>query len=385
MNRISSLIVKNLSNILKKKPEGIHTPYFNKQEIIFTKSAIDSGYVSSVGNFVNKFEKLLSNYTGAKYVIAVNTGTSALHLALKCFDIGKGDEVLIPSLSFVATGNAVKYCNATPHFIDIEEKTLGIDPSKLENYLSRITKIVGSECINKKTKKKIKAIIPVHMFGHPCQIKKLKKIAKRFNLLLIEDAAEGIGSFFCNKHVGSFGDIGILSFNGNKTITTGGGGAVMTNNLKYAKKIKHISTTAKKNHPWNYNHDMLGFNYRMPNLNAALGCAQILKINTILKLKIKLARLYKQKFKNNKYFDFFDEPIRSKSNFWLQTIVLKNEYSSKKETIIKDLNLSGFPSRPAWSLIHQLSYFKNCPKMNLQCTINLFNRIINLPSGPDII
>jgi perosamine synthetase len=304
-----SQIVDILKKILGKGHHSLHEPYFCGNEWKYVKKTLDENYVSSIGSFVNKFEDQIKRFTKSKYAIPVVNGTEALHLSLVACGVNSNDEVLVPTITFVGTANAVTYSGATPHFVDSELETLGIDPIKLETYLEKITIKKGKFYFNKKTKRRIKAILPVHIFGNICKIDKILEIAKKYNLVVIEDAAEALGSFFKNKHAGTFGSIGCFSFNGNKILTTGGGGAIITNNKLLAKKIKHLSTTAKINHRWEYIHDEVGYNFRMPNLNAALGSAQIENLNKFLKSKRKLFNKYYDEFKyiTNKVEQLFEE------------------------------------------------------------------------------
>lgn len=381
MNFISKNIIELIQNSLNVKKANLHNPIFNTDEINELAKCIKSTFVSSVGKNIKLFEKKISKITNCENVISIVNGTSALDLSIKVLNIQTNTEIFVPSLTFIAPVNSILYNNCIPHFIDIDKSTLGINPDKLEIYIKKSFKFKNGYLINKKTKRKVSAIIPVHLFGHPLKIDKIIKIAKKYNLKVIEDAAEALGSFYKKKHLGTFGDLGVLSFNGNKIITTGAGGAILTKNKTLAKKIKHLSTTAKLDHPWNYIHDEIGYNYRMSNLNATLGLAQIKKINKILINKRKLFKIYEKNFKNNKYVDLFSEPSSSKSNYWFQTIIIKNEYSAYKEKILEDLNFKKIQSRPAWSLVHKLDKYKKYPKMDLRESVNLHNRIINIPSN----
>ena len=345
---------------------------------------MDSTFVSSVGKFVDRFENDLVNLTGAKYAVAVVNGTAALHVALKLAGVYPDDEVLLPALTFVATANAVTYCNAVPHFVDSEEMTLGIDPSKLRRYLSVNTRQDSDNCVNKKSGRIIRALVPMHTFGHPSNLEELIKICEEFNLVMVEDAAEAIGSYYKNKHVGTFGLIGTLSFNGNKTITTGGGGAILTNDGAIAQKAKHLTTTAKLPHPWEYRHDQIGFNYRMPNINAALGCAQLEQLPKKLELKRDLFNRYQNEFEKMDGVSIFKEPNNCKSNYWLQTLILEQEESTQQEVILNETNLAGLMTRPAWVLLNELAPFKHFPSMETETAKSLYTRIINIPSNVEI-
>jgi perosamine synthetase len=379
-------LLRNISNIFKNNFKGnieLHEPTLGYGELKILKKCVKNRDVSTSGSFTYSLEKVLAKKIRCKRVIATNSGTSALHLALISLDIKKGDEVLMPSLNYIASANACLYVGAKPHFVDVDIKTLGIDVKKLEKYLKNITYIKKNICINKVTKKKIKAIICLHTFGHPCEVDKIKKLAKKFNLRLIEDAAEGLGSYYKRRHVGTFGDVGILSFNGNKIITTGGGGAVITNNKSLANKIFKLSTIYKKKHKWKYEYDNLGYNYRMPSLNAAIGLAQMKKLNIFLKKKRNLFKKYEKKFINNQYFSLFQEPKNCKSNYWLQTILLNKKNVKFRDMIISKFRTNRIQVRPLWRPIHKSKYLSRMPKMNLDSTLNLENRIINLPSSPD--
>lgn len=359
----------------------LHEPNINKSDWNFVKECLERNFVSSVGNYVTEFENRLKKYTKSKFVAAVINGTSAIHLALSSLGANKEDEILLPSLNFVAAANAIKYCNSTPHFVDVEEQTLGVDPEKLDGYLRKILIRKKNYFINRATKKKIRFILALHVFGHPCEIIKIKKVVKKYNIKVIEDAAEALGSKYHNKHLGTFGDVGVLSFNGNKIITTGGGGAVLTNSKILADKIKKMSTTSKIPHKWKFEYSDLGYNYRMPGINASLGCAQMLKLPSYVKEKRKLYKKYESSFKSIKEIKILKEPKNAKSNYWLQTLILDKKISKYRDQILNNLNKSGYLLRPVWKPLHKLSYLKNCPKMKLSTTENLEMRIINLPSS----
>jgi perosamine synthetase len=359
----------------------LHEPDIRKEDWKFVKECLKRNFVSSVGNYVNEFEDKLKKYTKAKYVIATVNATSAIHLSLVVMGANENDEVILPSLNFVAAANAVRYCNSIPHFVEVEEETLGIDPIKLEKYLNKIVIKKNNNSFNKHTNKRIKFMMPLHVFGHPAKILKLKKIAKKFNLKIIEDAAESLGSTYKKKHLGTFGDIGVLSFNGNKIITTGGGGALLTNSLKIAKKLKYLSTTAKTPHRWKFEYSDIGFNYRMPGINASLGCAQMKRIKSYVNSKRKLFKKYKVGFDNLKDIKVFQEPKNARSNYWLQTIILDNKISYLKDKILEKTNNLGFSVRPVWKPLHKLNKFKSYPRMEMKVTNNLEKRILNLPSS----
>ena len=385
MNKISKELIKIFKTKFKFKSLYLHEPDLDKSEINYLKNCIINNEVSTQGKFVKKFEDKISKLTGAKYTITTNSGTSALHISCILMNIKENDEVLVPAFTFVGTVNAVRYCGAIPHFVDIEEQNLGINVKKLASYLNRVTIKKKNFCINKLTGRKIKVIIPVHIFGHPTKIVELIELARKFNLSIIEDAAEAIGSYYDNKHLGTFGDIGVLSFNGNKTITCGSGGAILTNNKNIAQKARHLISTAKIAHSYNYVHNQVGYNYRMSNLHAALGYSQIKRIKKILKNKRKLFSFYNKIFKKNLFFKLVNEPKKSKSNFWLQTILINEKYSKFIHQIIKDLNEQKIYVRPGWELMTNLNYFKNCPKMDVSIAEKICKRIINIPSSSFLI
>ena len=383
-SNIKKKILIAIKNITKNKSKKLHEPIFMGNEKKYLNHCIDTGYVSYKGKFVRIFENKIIKYTRSKFAIPIINGTSALHILLKIYNINSAHEVLLPSTSFVAVANAVLYCNSTPHFVDSEMSTLGIDPDKLRNYLTNTTKIEDNKCINKKTGKVIKALIAVHVFGIPCKILDLKKICKEFNLILIEDAAEAIGSFYKGKHLGLFGDAAILSFNGNKTITSGGGGCILTKNKKIAEAAKHLTTTAKLKHKWEYLHDQVGYNYRMPNINAAVGCAQLENIFRILRSKRKNFLHYKEFFKNEKNFFLLNEPDKCKTNFWLIALILKKPNLQLKNIVLSYLYKNGYECRPIWKPLHRLPMFKKNPRDNLLVTEKIYKSVINLPSSPFI-
>jgi len=360
---------------------ALHEPRFAGNELKYLQECIDTGWVSSVGKFVDQFEAMLAEYTGAKYAIAAVNGTAALHICLKLAGVTQGDEVLAPALTFVATANAVTYCGAIPHFVDSEEKTLGLDPHKLESYLAEIAEVRSDVCFNKLTGRRIKAVVPMHTFGHPVDLDPLIELCTRYKLELIEDAAESLGSYYKGRHTGNWGLASALSFNGNKVITTGGGGAILTNDGALAKLAKHITTTAKVPHKWEFYHDMVGYNYRLPNINAALGCAQLEQLPRFLESKRALASRYREAFKEIGGIRFFAEPDFAKSNYWLNVLLLDEDRAARRNDLLKITNDEGILSRPAWNLMHKLPMFKESPKMELSVAESLERRIINIPSS----
>lgn len=359
----------------------LHEPNFNGNEWAYVKECLDTGWVSSVGKFVDRFEENLATYTGVKRAVAVVNGTAALHICLLLAGVKAGDEVLMPALTFVATANAVSYCGAIPHFIDSEETTLGVDPRKLATYLKEIAELRGESCYNRLTGRRIKAVVPMHTFGHPVDLDPLCTLCRNFGIELIEDAAESLGSLYKGKHTGQWGRLSALSFNGNKTITTGGGGAILTNDEELGLLAKHITTTAKVPHRWEFCHDMVGFNYRMPNINAALGCAQLEQLPSFLTHKRALAVRYYQAFSGIKGVRFFTEPEFARSNYWLNTLLLDEELTGERDAILAATNDIGIMTRPAWTPMQRLHMFKDAPRMDLSVAENLAARVINIPGS----
>ena len=345
----------------------------------------DSTFVSSVGKFVDRFEADLARFTGAQHAVAVVNGTAALHIALKLSGVKVNDEVLIPALTFTATANAVTYCGAMPHFVDSEGRTLGMDTDKLRDYLHISTEQRAGHCVNRATGRIIRALVPVHTFGHPADLDGLLALAHECNIALIEDAAESLGSYYHDRHTGTFGRMGTLSFNGNKTITTGGGGAILTDDAELARHAKHLTTTAKLPHNWEYRHDEIGYNYRLPNLNAALGCAQLEQLPRRLASKRKLFTRYQDAFDPMVGVKLVEEPSACRSNYWLQTLLLDVDQESRRDQVLKATNDAGFMTRPAWVLLHEMTHFKDCPRMDLAGAESLSRRLINIPSSAGLI
>jgi perosamine synthetase len=376
-------IVATISSVLEELnvPRTLHQPLFQGHEWEYLKDCIDTGWVSSVGSYVDRIEQMLAEYTGAKRAVAVVNGTAALFIALKMAGVEPGDEVLIPALTFVATANAVAYCGATPHFVDSEYATLGIDPAKLDHYLGDIGAVDSDGTRNRFTGARIKAVVPMHTFGHPVDLDPLMELCHRWKLEMIEDAAESLGSFYKERHTGTFGRIGILSFNGNKIVTSGGGGALLFNNEAEAKLAKHLTTTARKPHKWEFFHDMLGYNFRMPNLNAALGCAQLEKLPDFLESKRKLALRYIEAFKNVPGVKVVKDSPFTKSNYWLNALLLDEEVASQRDAVLDATNENGIMTRPVWTLMHHLPMYENCPRMDLSVAESLEKRIVNIPSS----
>lgn len=372
-----------LSSVIGKSNRfiGLHEPTFQGNEWTYVKSCLDSGWVSSVGEYVDRFEKMLCEYTQIPYCSVTTNGTSALHVCLILMGVQQNDEVLIPALTFVATANAVSYCNAIPHFIDTCDLTLGIDVEKLASYLSEIAEIRNDVCINKYSQRPIRAVVVVHVFGHPADMQPLQVLCKKYHLKLIEDAAEALGSYYNGTHVGHFSDITAISFNGNKILTTGGGGAVLTADDLLAKRAKHIITTAKVMHAWEFMHDEVGYNYRLPNINAALGCAQLEQLSKFIDNKRNLCTKYIKAFEAVSYAEIFKEADFAKSNYWLNVLILKKADRAFIEILIDQAYQHNYGLRGLWKPLDQLPMYQNCPKMDLSHTHQMYDRIIALPSS----
>lgn len=362
----------------------LHEPTFAGNEWQYLKECLDSTFVSSVGKFVDRFESELAAYTGAQRAVAVVNGTAALHVALRLAGVRPGDEVIVPTLTFAATAAAVTYCGATPHFADSEARTLGIDPLALREYLADSTEVRAGQCINRATGNVIRALVPMHTFGHPVDIEAMLRVAADFRLALVEDAAESLGSTVEGRHTGTFGLLGTLSFNGNKTITTGGGGAIITNDLELARQAKHITTTAKVPHPWEFIHDQVGFNYRMPNINAALGCAQLEQLDGLIASKRRLYSRYAAAVADIPGVQMMHEPAGCVSNYWLQCLLLDEDIAGSRDDILAATNGSGLSTRPVWMPMHLLEPYRTCPRMDLTVAESLARCVINVPSSPGL-
>ena len=356
----------------------LHEPRFVGNEKKYLEECIDSTFVSSVGKFVDQFEVQVAKYTGTKYAIATVNGTAALHIALLMTGVERGDEVITQSLTFIATCNALSYIGAHPVFVDVDKDTLGLSPEKLDHFLAKNTEIINGECINKTTKRRIKAVVPMHTFGLPINIVELVNVCDKYGIDVVEDAAESLGSYYKGKHTGTFGLLGTLSFNGNKTITTGGGGMIITNNEALARKAKHITTTAKIPHRWDFEHDMIAYNYRLPNLNAALGCAQMESLPGFIENKRELAASYQNFFKD-KLLQFIYEPKETTSNYWLNALILSN--LEERNAFLEETNDNGIMTRPIWKLMNHLSIYGSAQTGNLENAMWLEERVVNIPSS----
>ncbi|MFI4918034.1 MAG: LegC family aminotransferase [Legionellales bacterium] len=361
---------------------SLHEPEFKGNELAYITECIETGWVSSLGKYVDSFEQRLAEYTGAKHAIAVVNGTAALHVALLLAGVKPLDEVLVPALSFVATANAVSHCGAIPHFVDSNAQTLGLDAERLLDYLNLISEPCAGGLRNRQTKRRIAAIVPMHTFGHPMDMDALLAVSSRFKIPIVEDAAESLGSFYRGQHTGTFGLLGTLSFNGNKIITCGGGGAILTNDTALARQAKHLTTTAKQPHPWLFYHDEIAYNYRMPNLNAALGCAQLEQLPDFLMRKRLLAGLYRQAFAGVDGIHFVDEPAHTQSNFWLNTVRVDACDVALRDALLTAAHQKGYACRPAWECLNQLPMYKNNPQADVSTALALQKSLCNLPSTP---
>jgi perosamine synthetase len=360
----------------------LHVPEFHGNERGLVIDCIDTGWVSSVGSYVNQFEQDVAAACETSYGVALVNGTAALEVAMKVVGVRPGDEVLMPALTFVATANAAYHLGAIPHFVDSATDTLGLDPASLYGQLSRIGEMRQGILYNRETGRRISCVVPMHVFGHPVDMDGLSAVAEEFALVIVEDAAEALGSRYGGRACGSFGRVGALSFNGNKIITTGGGGAIVTNDEDLARRAKHLSTTAKIQHPWAFEHDEPGYNYRLPNLNAALGVAQMVQLSERLEKKRRLAKRYIDAFAGFEGGAMFVEPTGAESNYWLNALVLSPETNDVvRDTLLDGLNAAGYMARPIWTLMHRLPFLTGAPRAPLQEAENLERRIINLPSS----
>jgi perosamine synthetase len=377
-------IIKKIREIFNAKENDfipLHAPNFRGNEKKYLNDCIDSTFVSSVGPFVDRAELDLANYTGSKFAIACSNGTSALHIALKLCNVEQNDLVITQPFSFIATVNAISYCGATPVFIDIDEKTLSLSPEKLKAFLESECHLENNICIHTKSNKAIKACVPMHTFGFCAEIDKIIDICNNYFIDVVEDAAESLGSFYKGKHSGIFGKFGTISFNGNKTITSGGGGVILTQDEDLAKKAKHLTTQAKVPHAWEFFHDQIGYNYRMPNINAALLCAQLEQLPAFLAEKRTLTEQYTKLFSHFKDIQFLKEPNEQHSNYWLCAILLPSK--EDRDVFLKLANENKTMCRPGWELLFTLPMFENnCVMTDCSTAINIQARLINIPSSP---
>ncbi|HBB01246.1 MAG TPA: aminotransferase DegT [Porphyromonadaceae bacterium] len=357
----------------------LHVPTFRGNEKKYLNECIDSTFVSSVGKFVDRFEEMMVEYTGTQKAVVCVNGTNALHMAMLLVGLEREDEVITQALTFIATCNAISYIGAHPLFIDVDKDTMGLSPDAMEAWLKENAAINGESCYNKRTGRRIKACVPMHTFGHPVHLDKLVEVCNRYHIELIEDAAESLGSFYKGKHTGTIGKIGAISFNGNKTITTGGGGMLLFQDEKLGNFAKHLTTQAKVPHRWEFEHDHIGYNYRMPNINSALGCAQLEEIDHILANKRETAEKYKQFFSDKENIQFFTEPEGSKSNYWLNAVLLNDKEAQLK--FLEYTNDHAVMTRPVWELMNRLPMFKDCETDGLENTVWFADRVVNIPSS----
>jgi len=380
MTMIADTVADGIAAVLKG-PAALHEPTFAGREWDYVKDCLDSGWVSTAGDYVERFEAMLADFTGVAHAVATVNGTAALHTALKLIGVQAGDEVIVPTLTFVATANAATYLGAVPHLADCEERTLGLDATKLAAHLETVAEPANGARRNRATGRRIAAVVCMHTFGHPVDLDALVRVCERFGVPLIEDAAESLGSYYKSRHTGNHGRLSILSFNGNKTVTTGGGGAVLTNDDGLAKAARHLTTTAKTPHKWEYAHDQAGFNYRLPNLNAALGCAQLERLPDLLARKRRLAEAYDAAFAGRNGVRFFREPDFARSNYWLNALLLDRDVADDRDAVLERTNARGFMTRPAWTPMHRLPMYDDCPRMDLGAADDLYRRLINIPSS----
>ena len=362
-------------------PPTLHQPLFTGNERAYVMECIDTGWVSSVGSYVDRFETMIAEFTGAALAVAVVNGTAALQVALTICGVKPEDEVLVPSLTFVATANAVRYCGAVPHFVDVENRTLGLDADKLNTHLGEIAYIEDGVTKNRRTGATIRAMVPMHTFGHPVDLDALAEVGGRWRLDVVEDAAESLGSYYKGRHTGTFGRVGVLSFNGNKIVTTGGGGALLFKDSEDGKLAKHLTTTARVPHRWEYFHDMVGYNFRMPNLNAALGCAQLEQVDSFVERKRELAKEYLAAFANMPGVKIYREPEFARSNYWLNALVFDDDHANQRDAVLTATNDGGVMTRPIWTPMHKLPMYAECPRMDMSVTESLERRVINIPSS----
>jgi perosamine synthetase len=364
------------------RPVELHEPRFGARERELVLDCIDTNWVSTAGKYVARFEEMAAAATGSRHAVAIVNGTAALHAALLLEGVKPDDEVLLPSITFVATANAVSHASAVPHFVDSTWDTLGLDPAALEAHLDAIAVRRSGAWVNRQTGRRLRAIVPVHVFGHPVDMVALAAVAARYDLVVVEDATESLGSTLNGKGCGTFGHSAVLSFNGNKVVTTGGGGMILTNDEAHARHARHFTSTAKKAHAWAFDHDEVAYNYRLPNLNAALGCAQMERLPEVIEAKRVLAERYLRAFSDFPWAHIYREPGRSRSNYWLNTLVLDRECATECDRLLKALHDHGIRARPLWTPMHRLPMYRDCPRSPLPVAEDMHARCINLPSSP---
>jgi perosamine synthetase len=381
---LAQAVTERVRTVVGAQRAALHEPSFQGNEWAYVKECLDTGWVSSVGSFVDRFERDLAAYTGAAHAVVVSNGTSGLQVALQLAGVMPGDEVVIPALSFVATANAVRHCGAWPHFADVDSATLGLGVPALADHLDTVLEQRDGVSVNRHSGRRVAAIAPMHTFGHPMDMPALMALAERHGIAVVEDAAESLGSFIAGRHTGTFGVCGMLSFNGNKIVTTGGGGALITNDAQFARRAKHLTTTAKQPHAWAFVHDEVAYNYRMPNLNAALGCAQLEQLPHFLRAKRALTRRYADAFADLPQARLFLERPGTEVNYWLQTLILEPGVADQRDAVLAATNEAGLMTRPVWELLNSLPMYRDCVSMPLPVATDLARRIVNLPSSPQL-
>ena len=382
---LAQSVCQRIRKLVGDQRVALHEPSFKGNEWLYVKECLDTGWVSSVGSYVDRFEHDLAAYTGAKHAVVVSNGTSGLQVALQLAGVEPGDEVFLPALSFVATANAVRHCSAWPHFVDLDARTLGLSVPALADYLDFVLERRNGLNFNRHNGRRLAAIVPMHTFGHPVDMPALMALSEKFQIPVVEDAAESLGSFIEGQHTGTFGLCGMLSFNGNKIVTTGGGGALITNDAQLARRAKHLTTTAKQPHKWAFFHDEVAYNYRMPNLNAALGCAQLEQLPAFLLAKRQLAERYLNAFRDLPQVRMFLERPNVRANYWLQTLILEPEAADERDNVLTATNEVGLMTRPVWELLSKLPMYQECASMQLSVSEDLARRIVNLPSSPQLV
>ena len=382
---LAQTITERICRVTGGAKVALHEPSFQGKEWAYVKDCIDTGWVSSVGSYVDRFERDLAEVTGARHAVVVSNGTSGLQVALEVSGVARGDEVILPALSFVATANAVVHCGAIPHFADSEMATLGLGVAALADHLAAIAERRDGACVNRLTGRRIAAIVPMHTFGHPVDMPALMDLALRHGITVVEDAAESLGSLIDGRHTGRHGLCAMLSFNGNKIVTTGGGGAIITDDSALARRLKHLTTTAKQPHKWAFFHDEVGYNFRLPNLNAAMGCAQLEQLPGFLAAKRELTQRYTQAFAGMPGASLFIERDGTRANYWLQTLILDREQAHLRDAVLTATNDAGQMTRPVWELLTRLPMYQACPGMDTPVARDLAARIVNLPSSPQLV
>jgi len=385
-NADTDLVSRVLAAIRRVVPESgaavaLHEPEFAGREWDYVRDCLDSGWVSSAGTYVERFERALAERCGVSEAIATVNGTAALKVALQVAGVAPGDEVLVPALTFVATANAVTYLGAVPHFVDSETSTLGVSPAALEDWLRVACERVSGALRNRATGRRVRAVVPVHVFGHPVDMDALNEVAVRHRVVVVEDATEALGTLYRDRPAGALGRLAALSFNGNKIVTTGGGGAILTDDSSLARRARHLTTTARVTHRFSFDHDEVGYNDRLPGLNAALGCAQLERLDDFIARKRALARRYAEALASVRGVRFFVEPQGARANYWLNALLLEEDEPAVLESLLERGHCIGIGMRPVWRLMHRLPMYQSCPRMPLPTAQWLERRLVNLPSS----